>query len=322
MVAVIAVLVAGAAVASRHSRKISLFGDNRKSSNCSEDSWKFNGVDDDCHCDYETVDSLNEQVLYPLLQELVTTPFFKYFKVCHVVFGKQKWKKKTLRSSCGIPLKKPCTSSRSPYANLMCQEGKKPQDTVDRRPDVKDFFHWTERDNPWTHDDEMDGCEMSYVNLQLNPERYASYGGPSAIRIWDAIYSENCPKCGFLVKFEFSKINVEGVLQKKWGNNPELMYDCVLRYPERVKNLYFTFLFVLRAMTKLVYNPKLQAACPLPFDESKLWQDQKGPQLKQQIQQQFRNISSLIDCVQCEKAIFGEASSSWSGHRIKDPLLC
>jgi len=39
--------------------------------------------------------------------------------------------------------------------------------------------------------------EMTYVNLQLNPERYTGYTGDSARRIWDAVYSENCPKCEF-----------------------------------------------------------------------------------------------------------------------------
>lgn len=39
-------------------------------------------VVEDCCCDYETVDHLNEEVLDPLLQELVKTPFFRYFKVC------------------------------------------------------------------------------------------------------------------------------------------------------------------------------------------------------------------------------------------------
>jgi hypothetical protein len=36
---------------------------------------------EDCCCDYESVDSVNGEVLHPLLQELVTTPFFRYFKV-------------------------------------------------------------------------------------------------------------------------------------------------------------------------------------------------------------------------------------------------
>lgn len=41
---------------------------------------------------------------------------------------------------------------------------------------------------------------------------------------------------------------------------------------------------------QLLYSPKLQTACPVPFDEAKLWQGQSGPELKQQIQKQFRNI--------------------------------
>jgi ERO1-like protein alpha len=36
---------------------------------------------EDCCCDYETVDAINEEVLHPILQELVKFPFFKYFKV-------------------------------------------------------------------------------------------------------------------------------------------------------------------------------------------------------------------------------------------------
>lgn len=41
---------------------------------------------------------------------------------------------------------------------------------------------------------------------------------------------------------------------------------------------------------QLLFNPKLQAACPVPFDEAKLWKGQRGPELKQEIQKQFRNI--------------------------------
>jgi len=46
--------------------------------------------------------------------------------------------------------------------------------------------------------------EMTYVNLQLNPERYTGYTGASARRIWDAVYSENCPKCKFSLKSLFT----------------------------------------------------------------------------------------------------------------------
>ena len=33
---------------------------------------------------------------------------------------------------------------------------------------------------------------LSYVDLSLNPERYTGYAGPSAERIWKAVYQENC----------------------------------------------------------------------------------------------------------------------------------
>lgn len=107
-----------------------------------------------------------------------------------------------------------------------------------------------------------------------------------------------------------------------WGQNLTLMYDRVLMYPERVRNLYFTFLFVLRSVNKardyleeadydtgnpkedlktksltgqLLYHPKLQAACPVPFDEAKLWKSQGVPDLIEQIQKQLRNMMLLSD---------------------------
>lgn len=46
-----------------------------------QDQKKYTGMIEDCCCDYETIDSINGEVLNPLLQELVTTSFFRYFKV-------------------------------------------------------------------------------------------------------------------------------------------------------------------------------------------------------------------------------------------------
>ncbi|URD78677.1 PPR repeat [Musa troglodytarum] len=41
--------------------------------------------------------------------------------------------------------------------------------------------------------------------------------------------------------------------------------------------------------------------CSVGGDKAKLWQRQNGPDLLQQIQNQFRNISALMNCVGCEK---------------------
>ncbi|KAG4388014.1 hypothetical protein AAZX31_09G081800 [Glycine max] len=353
VMALVAVFVA-MAMSSRTSPK-ALFGAIDRACPCARGTPKYSGMVEDCCCDYETVDRLNEEVLHPSLQELVKTPFFRYFKVklwCDCPFWPDDGMCRLRDCSvCECPesefpesFKKP--DHRLSMTDLVCQEGK-PQAAVDRTLDSKAFRGWTEIDNPWTNDDETDNDEMTYVNLQLNPERYTGYTGPSARRIWDAVYSENCPKYPSqelcheekilykLISGLHSSISIhiasDYLLDEAtnlWGQNLTLMYDRVLRYPDRVRNLYFTFLFVLRAVTKasdyleqaeydtgnpnedlttqslikqLLYNPKLQAACPIPFDEANLWKGQSGPELKQKIQQQFRNISAMMDCVGCEK---------------------
>ncbi|AQK63139.1 Endoplasmic reticulum oxidoreductin-1 [Zea mays] len=357
---------------------------------------KYTGMVEDCCCDYETVDAINEEVLHPILQELVKLPFFRYFKVklwCDCPFWPDDGMCKLRDCSvCECSENEFPEPFRKPYSGLspdsmMCQEGK-PQAAVDKTLDSKVFKRWVETDNPWTSDDETDNNEMTYVNLQLNPERYTGYTGDSARRIWDAIYKENCPKWHndgdmddfpirirlyqgstlspspylfVLVMDEVTRdtqdpseelCHEKKVLYKlisglhssisvhiaydylldestnSWGQNLSLLYDRVLKYPERVQNLYFTYLFVLRAVTKaadyleqaeyntgnpeddlkteslvkqLLYNSQLRSACPLPFDEAKLWQGENGPELKQEIQKQFRNISAIMDCVGCEK---------------------
>lgn len=36
--------------------------------------------------------------------------------------------------------------------------------------------------------------DAEYVDLLLNPERFTGYKGPSAWRVWNSIYEENCFK--------------------------------------------------------------------------------------------------------------------------------
>ena len=45
----------------------------------------------------------------------------------------------------------------------------------------------------------------------------------------------------------------------------------------------------------------LLSACPLPFDEGRLWLGEEGPELRRQLQGAFQNITRVMDCVGCEK---------------------
>lgn len=327
---------------------------------------KLSGVVEDCCCDYATVNSLNREALHPILQSLVRTPFFRYFKAklwCDCPFWPDDGMCRLRDCSvCECPdgefpeaLKGGATvgGGRLSMDDLMCQEGK-PQALVDRTLDPKAFRGWAViRDNPWTLDDEREEGDVTYINLLLNPERYTGYTGPSARRIWEAIYRDNvlCPhdKLPPLEKLAPPESRVLYKLisglqtsisvhiaadylldesENRWGPNVTLLHERVLKHEDRVRNLYFTFLFVLRAVTKasdyfaeaeyntgnpseddhttslvqkLVQNERLKAACPKPYDEAKLWQGEDGTHLLLQLQKQFRNISALMDCVGCEK---------------------
>ncbi|KAH6826227.1 endoplasmic reticulum oxidoreductins 1 [Perilla frutescens var. hirtella] len=331
------------------------FIDRIKSCYCSQEGLNYHGLVEDCYCEYETVDRINVEVLYPVLQQIVNYPFFRYFKVklgCDCPF----WPDDSMCYSrdCGVcdcpenqfpeTFRKPSGTGLS-SDKLVCQE-EKPEAAVNRTVDAKAFKGWMEVDNPWTNDDETDNAEMTYVDLQLNHERNTGYTGPSARRIWDAIYLENCHKYPSedcqekrilykLISGLHSSISIHIAAEyhfeeetNMWGQNLSLMYDRVLKYPDRVRNLYFTFLFVLRSvikakdyleqadydtgnpsedmntqlsLKKLLNDHELLSACPKPFDEAKLWKGQSGPELMKQTQRQFRNISALMDCVGCGK---------------------
>ena len=46
------------------------------------------------------------------------------------------------------------------------------------------------RDSDYCFLDDL--TEGDYIDLTLNPERFTGYAGPSARRVWKAIYEENC----------------------------------------------------------------------------------------------------------------------------------
>eukprot|EP00204_Picochlorum_oklahomense_P000794 CAMPEP_0118798906 /NCGR_PEP_ID=MMETSP1161-20130426/1231_1 /TAXON_ID=249345 /ORGANISM="Picochlorum oklahomensis, Strain CCMP2329" /LENGTH=492 /DNA_ID=CAMNT_0006726475 /DNA_START=88 /DNA_END=1566 /DNA_ORIENTATION=+ len=307
-----------------------------------------------CCCSYAAVERMNLNSMKSILQELVQTPFFRYFKTdlyCECPL----WPDDGMCSlkDCSVC---ECESDEVPKPwkeGESCDEVEQ-ESHVDRTilPDIKtkllEVKDWKGYKNPWMP--EENGYEYTYVNLLRNGERYTGYKGEHANRVWKAIYEQKCfegihdedvpdEKRVFyrLISGIHSSITAHIVgdylideATQTWGPNLE-MFEARLGNPdvkERVENLYFTYLFVLRAvvkaspilknvsydtgypkedqhtqklMTMLVDNKDLRHSCPVPFDEGRLWKGKGADKLKQDLQASFQNITRAMDCVGCEK---------------------
>lgn len=125
-----------------------------------------------------------------------------------------------------------------------------------------------------------------------------------------------------------------GTKQKgQWAPNLERFMKDIGDHPERAKNLHFSFVVLLRAvrkaapflqsyafhtgddkedrktkmlMSRLLDSQLLSLCSPLfeAFDETRLFRSsstEQRSQLKRQFKSVFRNITELVDCVQCQR---------------------
>ncbi|MEW5302373.1 MAG: hypothetical protein WDW36_005166 [Sanguina aurantia] len=341
-------------------------------------------VDECCNCTYQQVDSLNHDKLHPLLSELVTTPFFRYFKVnvfcdcplwpddsmcamqacsvceCDANEVPSSWLAQE-QASCAAndtpsaaqgelggessPTAPPCDTAQC-AAELDSRVNSSVEPAI--RSQLLALKGWRGINNPWMAEAD-DGEEYLYINLRVNPERYTGYKGEHAHRIWKAIYSQSCfarvDDCAEARVFYrlvsgmhasiSAHISANYLLDEEgfgvtWGKNlTDFQHRLgTVGVRERVQNLYFAYLFVLRAVVKagpllqrldyftglakedartqelidqLVSMPELQQACPMPFDEGRLWKGADSAVLMAEVQSAFQNITRIMDCVGCEK---------------------
>mmetsp|Transcript_9443 Transcript_9443/g.29134 ORF Transcript_9443/g.29134 Transcript_9443/m.29134 type:complete len:617 (-) Transcript_9443:54-1904(-) len=299
------------------------------------------GTVDDCCCSAEVVDRFNNHQLNVVLDELVSKTYFKYFKVDYLK-DCPFWVEEYLCSAsegadCGVCA---CEEHEIP-------EAFRAQDQLSRVNTalVSDFHGWNESSDsqPWIYQEEHD-VEM-YINLELNPERYTGYGqssgGGTASRIWMEIYKENCfrgdldDQC--LEERVFYRL-ISGLHASttahiaefyhtsggRWEPNLGLFTWGVGMWPDRLSNIYFTYVFLLRAAHKVEHvlkeydfdtgNPvedsevrallsefySSELLCTPTFNETTLFEDPHKLDLKVEFREKFRNISRLMDCVACE----------------------
>uniref|UniRef100_A0A8D3CQ80 ERO1-like protein alpha n=2 Tax=Scophthalmus maximus TaxID=52904 RepID=A0A8D3CQ80_SCOMX len=164
---------------------------------------------DDCACDVETIDGFNNDRLFPKLQTLLESDYFRFYKV-NLNKPCPFW---TVSGHCGLRdcAVKTCSpvSSSSSSSSLVSEVAEmsttKQDETNDHSALVffpsdetrEALLDWSKHDDEAEHfcvSDDEESPDSQHVDLLLNPERFTGYRGPEAWKIWNSIYEENCFK--------------------------------------------------------------------------------------------------------------------------------
>ncbi|XP_061564844.1 ERO1-like protein alpha isoform X2 [Cololabis saira] len=168
---------------------------------------------DDCTCDVETIDEFNNNQLFPKLQTLLESDYFRFNQV-NLNKPCPFW---TADSHCGLRdcAVKPCSPNEVPEGIRSSSHDKYSKEANEQLDECEHSKHLGAVDvslsdetraalQNWSkHDDEAErfcivddeeSPDSQYVDLLLNPERFTGYKGPEAWQIWNSIYEENCFK--------------------------------------------------------------------------------------------------------------------------------
>uniref|UniRef100_A0A8C5M3I2 Endoplasmic reticulum oxidoreductase 1 beta n=1 Tax=Leptobrachium leishanense TaxID=445787 RepID=A0A8C5M3I2_9ANUR len=177
--------------------------------------YQLTGVLDDCFCDVESIEAFNNYKIFPKLQKLQERDYFRYYKV-NLKRPCPFWADDGQCSikDCHV---EPCPESKIPVGIKSGNYNKYSSELNDgehveacdqanelgavnstlSNQSKEAFIAWARYDDAQDHfcelDDEL-SPDVQYVDLLLNPERYTGYKGPSAWRVWNSIYEENCFK--------------------------------------------------------------------------------------------------------------------------------
>ncbi|CAG8490353.1 6447_t:CDS:10 [Acaulospora colombiana] len=312
---------------------------------------QLSGVITDACCDYETVEKVNEDIAQRV-QELVKTNFFKYYKL-NLYKECPFWMEngQCMNRACAVETVDESHIPESWRSNVL---------GALQTSSAGILFHPYKKCEYSDQDfcvveDEAD-VEGVFVNLHDNPERFTGYAGASASRVWKAIYEENCFNFLHAIHDQTSRNNLAGLLQEvaeKSENGNDVCFekrgpnlDCFISrfgsHPERIQNVYFDYVVLMRAISKMseylrgyefCTGDKVQDAqvkkmvsklvntaesCPGTFDEKQMFSSPESRLLKEEFKNHFRNVSRIMDCVGCEKCrLWGKLQISGLGTALK-----
>ncbi|GAA5948755.1 hypothetical protein JCM3765_004996 [Sporobolomyces pararoseus] len=135
----------------------------------------------------------------------------------------------------------------------------------------------------------------------------------------------------------------------EWKPNLECFITRIGQHPERLENMYFTYVLLLRALSRsgpsllktlketsstntsklldqemldtrfeLGELVKVAKSCKETFDESSMFVGPQAQILKTEFKQHFRNVSLIMDCVGCDKCrLWGKIQITGLGTALK-----
>ncbi|KAJ8341125.1 hypothetical protein SKAU_G00334160 [Synaphobranchus kaupii] len=167
---------------------------------------------DDCTCDVESINTFNNMQLFPKLQKLLESDYFRFYKV-NLNKPCPFWAENSHCGSryCAV---NPCKPNEVPEgiklssykyseeANNELQECEKAENlgsvdsslSEETRQALLDWNRHDDAADRFCVVDDEESPDSQYVDLLLNPERFTGYKGLEDWRIWHSIYEENCFK--------------------------------------------------------------------------------------------------------------------------------
>ncbi|KAF9413459.1 hypothetical protein BGZ94_000722 [Podila epigama] len=139
------------------------------------------------HCDYDALETINLE-MRKQLRDIIHTKYFKFYKL-------------NLYGTCPFWTENHfCTNQDCSVATIdqsnIPEEWRSfalgalssPMNGFNFQP----FKSCQLKDQDFCQVDDEANAEGVYVDLTENPERFTGYSGPSAAKVWDSIYNENC----------------------------------------------------------------------------------------------------------------------------------
>ncbi|GJJ69757.1 hypothetical protein EMPS_02105 [Entomortierella parvispora] len=138
-------------------------------------------------CDYDAVEKVNDEMRVQL-RAIVQQKFFRYYKL-NLYESCPFWSENHLcmNPDCGVAL---VDEQNIPQEWTSAALGAltSPKNGEHFQP----FKSCNLKDQDFCEVDDEASSEGVYVDLIANPERFTGYAGPSAAKVWGAIYNENC----------------------------------------------------------------------------------------------------------------------------------